>query len=492
MPIDKRVRSERDASNLTGSPGDDSEDINEEAMETNLIENFAITADINLEEAVHGINAPEWKRAIASEVMSHLEYGTWELVRRPERGRVIGSRLILKNKMSASGEIERRKARIVARGFTQRPGFDFDETFAPVARLESIRMLAALSTEMGAKIQQMDIETAYLNGEIDENLYMEPPQVLKEALEFIIRSKRRDSEVHVKATRMLQSINSGDQVCLLKKAIYGLKQSGRKWYERLSATLKKLGLEPTISDPCLFQAREGSKIIMVAVYVDDLLMASNDRDSMVKLKSGLKKAFKIKDLGEAKYCLGIEIKQEDGRIILNQRRYIEELLEKFNMANCNAQRTPASPTTRLKPGEDPEKPVKNPEYREFVGSLMYLSVATRPDIAHSVSVLSQFNERPNEEHWGAAKKVLRYLKGTTKLSLVYNRPVDKITGYADADWGNDPADSKSYTCSYWQEQLLAGSRGSRGLLPYLQLRLSSRRSLRPPKSPCTSKDLLKN
>ncbi|XP_074099282.1 uncharacterized protein LOC141527613 [Cotesia typhae] len=115
------------------------------------------------------------------------------------------------------------------------------------------------------------------------------------------------------------------------------------------------------------------------------------------------------------------------------------------MSDCNPQNIPASPTTKLRPGKDPEKQVKNPEYRELVGSLMYLSVATRPDIAHTVSVLSQFNERPNEEHWGAAKRVLRYLKGTTNLSLVYNRPVDKITGYADADWGNDPADSKSYT-----------------------------------------------
>ena len=184
---------------------------------------------------------------------------------------------------------------------------------------------------------------------------------------------------------------------------------------------------------------------MIAVYVDDLLIASNDEEIVVNLKRGIKKEFQIKDLREAKYCLGIEFKQEDGRVSLSQDKYVIELLKKFNMSDCNPQGTPASPTSRLKAGMDARKPTKNPQYRELVGSLMYLSVATRPDIRHSVSVLSQFNKNPNEEHWGAAKRVLRYLKGTSRLGLIYRGPVNKIIGYADADWGNDPIDSKSYT-----------------------------------------------
>lgn len=124
---------------------------------------------------------------------------------------------------------------------------------------------------------------------------------------------------------------------------------------------------------------------MVAVYVDDLLVASNDETSMMKLKNGLKSAFQIKDLGKAKYCLGIEIKQEDSEISLCQKRYIDELLKKFNMSNCNPQSTPASPTSKLQPRNDPKKCTKNPEYRELVGSLMYLSVTIRPDISHSMS-----------------------------------------------------------------------------------------------------------
>lgn len=442
--IEKLAKSEKDGVENSTDDVEDLEDC-DEPMEVKFTQEMAHMADVELEEATKGEHAQEWKHAIAEEVRSHLLHGTWQLVKRPERGRVIDSKVILKNKTNIEGEIVRRKARIVARGFTQRPGFDFNETFAPVARLDTIRLLAALSTEMGATLHQMDVTTAYLHGEIDEELYMEAPTTLKEALEYIVRNERRDSPILQSATSMLGDIAKGDQVCQLRKAIYGLKQSGRKWYERLKVTLQKLGLEPTISDPCLFQCRKDGRIILVGVYVDDILAVSNDETWVTLLKQNLDKEFEIKDLGEAKYCLGIEIKQEKGKISLSQGKYVDDLLKKFNMRGCNPQNTPASPTSKLKAGNDAERRTTNPRYRELIGSLMYLSVATRPDIAHSVSVLSQFNEHPTEEHWGAAKRVLRYLKGTTKLGLVYRRPVGKIIGYTDADWGNDPNDSRSYT-----------------------------------------------
>ena len=206
VPVDKRARSEREASDPENSSGDTE---NDEFMETNFIEHFAQVADVELDEAVRGENSHEWKRAIMEEVRSHLEHGTWKLVKRPERGRVIGSKVILKNKLNAEGGNERKKARIVARGLTQRPGFDFDETFAPVAKLETIRLLAALSVEMGVKLQQMDVVTAYLHGRVDEDLYMEVPATLEEALGEIIRTERRDSPILQSATKMLQSISLG-------------------------------------------------------------------------------------------------------------------------------------------------------------------------------------------------------------------------------------------------------------------------------------------
>lgn len=173
--------------------------------------------------------------------------------------------------------------------------------------------------------------------------------------------------------------------------------------------------------------------MLVAIYVDDLLITLNNPKWDKELKKGLANEIRIKDLGEAKYCLRTEFKQENGEINMCQRRYVEELSEKFGMKICTPQHAPASPTSMLKASIDPNISTKNPKYRELVGSLMYLAVATRSDIAHTVSVLSQFNERPTEEHWGAAKRVLRYSKGTPRLGLTFRNTPEKIVEYSDAD-----------------------------------------------------------
>ncbi|CAD6236968.1 GSCOCG00012493001-RA-CDS [Cotesia congregata] len=227
---DKRPRNDRSSSDSEKSPkkDEDNTDEGDEFMDAKFIEELALMADVELEEAIRGTESTEWKCALAAEVRSHLEHGTWDLVECPENGKIIGSKVILKNKLNVDGKIERRKARIVARGFSQRPGFDFDETFAPVARLESIRLLEALSTKMDAKIHQMDVETAYLHAKVDEELYMEVPGGSREALVEITRSERRDSEVQIKALKILEELTKGVRVCKLRKSIYGLKQSGKK------------------------------------------------------------------------------------------------------------------------------------------------------------------------------------------------------------------------------------------------------------------------
>jgi len=222
IQIEKRARSKKGGVENSTDDVEDLED-HDESIEVKFIKEMAHMTDVELEEATKGEHAQEWKHAIAEEVRSHLQHRTWELVKLPEQGRVIDSKVILKNKTNVEGEIVRRKARIVARGFAQRPGFDFDETFAPVARLDTIRLLTALSTEMGTTLHQMDVITAYLHGEIDEELYMEAPTTLKEALEYIVRNERRDSPILQRATSMLGDIAEGGRVCRLRKAIYGLK-----------------------------------------------------------------------------------------------------------------------------------------------------------------------------------------------------------------------------------------------------------------------------
>ena len=410
-----------------------------------LLEELAFTADVQIKEALNSSDAEEWKLAIAEEVRSHLEHGTWEIVQSTPGQRVIGSRTVLRNKLNQNGEIERRKARIVAQGFSQRPGFDFNETFAPVARLESVRLMMALAVELQIEIQQLDVTSAYLHGKIEEELYMKPPEMLEESLKQILRTERRDSEVHKRAITMLEAMAKTDQVCRLRKAIYGLKQSGRQWYNKLTKILEKSGLQPTHSDPCVFFARHGDKITVLTVYVDDMLLMSNDEKRLNSVKEALQDKLKIKDLGKARYCLGIEIHQGE-EIAINQQKYIYEVLERFRMTECNPNNTPSSPNTKhTETTIEGDETAKNLPYRELVGSLMYLAVATRPDIAHTVSSLSQFNENPSHIHWVAAKRVLRYLKGTANYSLVYRRPIGLMEGYVDADWAGCPKDRRSYT-----------------------------------------------
>lgn len=312
LQVEKRARN--DARN-NNHPEDDTSKV-EETLETNLIEEMAFMTDIDVREATKGNEGQDSIRTIADEVRSHLEHGTWKLVDKPDGKPIIGSRLILKNKTNAEGQITRKKARIVAREFSQRPGFDYHETFAPVARLDSIRLLAALTAGMGSYVHQIDVDTAYLYAKINEKLYMETSEMLKEALEQILRTERRDSLVAEKAGKMLKELNDGNKVCKILIAIYGLKQSGERWYNHLCHVLDKVGFKPTVSDPCVFLYQQENKYAILTAYVDDFLIASQDEDLTAQIKNKLKQELKIKDLGRAEYCLGIEFEQERGKISL--------------------------------------------------------------------------------------------------------------------------------------------------------------------------------
>ncbi|CAK9813843.1 Retrovirus-related Pol polyprotein from transposon TNT 1-94 [Anthophora plagiata] len=412
---------------------------------TNHREEAGYLTEVSIEEATRGSDADEWNDAIASELESILRNDTWQLVDRPERETVIGSRIVLRNKRRADGTLERRKARIVARGFAQRPGVDFDDTFAPVARIESIRILMALAAERGMNVEQLDVTTAYLNGVLNEKILMELPKHIGKGLEKLAMNESPHSDVRDKAREMIANLQSGDKVCLLNKSLYGLRQAGRCWNDRLCAILGKFGAKKSSADSCIFFKGHGRNLLIIATYVDDILVASEDDSEICRLKRFLSKEFDVKSLGRVEYCLGIEFRQDEDGISMSQRRYILDILERFGMSEAKSVSTPMDPNVRLSPGGGSDSKSEQFPYRELVGALMYVATCTRPDISFAVSYLSQFGTCHDSTHWTAAKRVLRYLKGSLGLGLRYRRAGNPVKGYVDADWANCPIDRRSYT-----------------------------------------------
>lgn len=419
---------------------------NDVYQEENEIRQFANIAEIPFDAAVNGPDGSGWKDAVYQEIKSFVKNDVFDIVNKPENRTIVGCRTVLTNKYGPEGQIVKRKARIVAQGFTQKPGVDFKETFAPVARLSSFRLMIALAAHLGLRIHQLDIEAAYLNGVLEEEIFMKQPPLLNEMLERIIQYEDKQSTIYKRAERLLKNSRKPSQVCKLKRALYGLKQAGRKWHETIHRALLNLGLNPTKADPCVYHAKKNGKLVLVLLYVDDFLIASEDEVWVEEIKRGLSKDFKVKDLGLARYCLGFEIHQEKDKITVAQSEYIKELLKRFKMDQANTVCTPLELGNQLiKSKERSADGVKNYPYRELVGGLMYLAIGTRPDITHAISVLSQFNDCFEEMHWKAAKRVLRYLAGTVNVHLVYYRKNAGIQGYVDADWGGCRIDRRSYT-----------------------------------------------
>ena len=390
--------------------------------------NVAIVQDpTTVSEAMKSQDASKWEAAMEDEYHSLLANGTWELTTLPKGRKAVGCKWVFKTKRDAAGEIVRHKARLVARGFLQVQGVDFNETFAPVAKFTTIRCIVALGAALDLEMHQMDVKTAFLNGDLEEDIYME------QLNGFVQRGHE-----HL--------------VCKLKKSLYGLKQASRAWYQKIDATLLDLGFERSVADHSLYFAQTGPCVMLVLVYVDDLIILSSNMESMAALKSKLEAEYEMTDLGELHYCLGVEFARDRGArtITMSQAKNVKEVLERFGMEDCKSIGTPLDTKVKLVKISDEEYDKDAPRmasvpYKSAVGSLMYAMVATRADLAFAISTVSQHMARPGWSHWMAIKRILRYLKGTLHLKLQLGGQNIKLTGYCDADWAGDVSERRSTT-----------------------------------------------
>lgn len=371
----------------------------------------------SVSEAIKSEEADDWREAMEEEWKSHQSNRTWSLVPLPPGRKSIKAKWVFKAKRNDAGEVIRYKARLVAKGCAQKHGIDYNETFSPVVRYASIRFLIALAVKNGYKIHQMDAITAFLQGDLDEEIFMEQPECYEDG------TKR---------------------VCQLNKAVYGLKQAGRQWNQKLDGALKRFGLKKCKTDPCIYY--DDKLKIIIAIYVDDFLIFYRGNEELETLKAFLNSNFKMKDLGPAQSCLGIRIHQKKDSIEMDQSAYIKEILARFGMSECKPVGTPSDTSIKLSTNMTNENNglVGKVPYQEAVGSLLHLTQGTRPDLAYAVNDVSRFNANHSDEHWRAVKRIFRYLKGTMDNKLIFHSKNDtEMHAYSDADWGSQIDDRRS-------------------------------------------------
>lgn len=357
---------------------------------------------------------PNWRQAMCDEINAQLRNGTSELVPPEATQNIIGCKWVFTLKYLPNGELDRYKARLVAKGFNQQPGLDYTETFSPVIKSTTVRTVLEIAVRKGWSLRQLDVNNAFLQGSLEEEVYVTQPPG------FVDQDRPH-------------------YVCRLRKALYGLKQAPRAWYMELRKYLLTLGFQNSTADTSLFTFRCGSEFIYVLVYVDDMLITGSNNALIDKFVTTIASRFSLKDLGELRYFLGIEVTRTSKGLHLMQRKYVIDLLTRTKMLDARPVATPMAPTPKLSLRSG--SPMPNPtEYRAVLGSLQYLSF-TRPDIAYAVNRLSQFMHQPTDLHWQAVKRILRYLAGTPAHGILIraNTPMT-LHAYTDADWAGDRDD----------------------------------------------------
>jgi hypothetical protein len=370
----------------------------------------------NFYEAISSPDAKFWKEAIKIEMDSISKNHTWILVDLPKGAKVIGCKWIFKKKYLPDGSIEKYKARLVAKGFTQKQNIDYFDTFAPVTRIASIRVLIALASIYKLVIHQMDVKTAFLNGDLEEEIYMSQPE---------------------------GCVVSGQEnkVCKLLKSLYGLKQAPTQWHEKFNQVLISDGFLSIEVDKCVYTKSVNNECVIICLYIDDMLIFGTCIDIVIRTKTFLASKFDMKDMGEASVILGVKIIRKDDSIILSQEHYVEKLLKKFNYYDFKSVSTPYDVNSQLKKNRG--DPVDQTQYAQIIGSLLHLMNFSRPDIAYAVGRLSRYTHSPNQDHWEALARVMKYLRGTMNYGIMYSGFPAVLEGYSDANWISDSDETKS-------------------------------------------------
>jgi hypothetical protein len=398
------------------------------------------------DEAMARPDAAKWILACENERHAFEQMGVFEIVPRPRNRKIVGSRWVFRVKRGPDGSIQKYKARIVAQGFTQTEGVDYDETFAPVAKFASLRVILAMAAEMNLEVHQMDVKSAYLNGELKEEIFMHPPPGFGAPSGTVLR---------------------------LLKAVYGTKQGGRVWYENIRSRLFSMGYTNTQADHAVFTRFADPHLSIIALYVDDITMASTDPREIERDKVLLKQHYEMTDLGDLTWILGMHVTRDRnaGWISLSQEKYSCEVLERFGKSSVRPIATPALANEHLRKLPEPESDPK--PYQSAVGALMYPMLGTRPDLAYAVGALGRHNATPGPAHFVSLDRVFKYLRGSSALRLVFRRGAPEgavLRGFVDADWASDINDRKSTSGFVF---LLAGAAISWGSKKQTSVALSS-------------------
>ncbi|KAJ9534656.1 hypothetical protein QJQ45_002929 [Haematococcus lacustris] len=374
-------------------------------------------------EALAGPMADLWIEAMNAELASLHANQTWCLEERPANARVLPTKWVLKVKRDAAGNIEKLKARLVAKGFYQQSGVDVGDVYAPVSKHTTLRTLLAKAAAENMEIHQLDFETAFLNGKLEpgEVIYVQQPEGFEEG--------------------------STNTVCRLQKALYGLRQAPRAWHARLCEELLSMGFKASEADPALFTLQLSTGMVYLLVYVDDCLLCTQQGDTagLAHVKKQLSSAFKLKDLGEARWFLGMQLTRDraEGTIKLDQHKFIQELVTANSKSAAHGKPLPMAPAVKLvREGDALDTTLHH--YSALVGSLLYLTCCTRPDIAFAVGALARHMSAPTKQHWAAACSVLCYLKGTADQGLLFGG-VSGLQGFSDADYAGDKDTARSTT-----------------------------------------------
>jgi hypothetical protein len=375
----------------------------------------------NYKEAMQSEQRDFWKEAMLDEMKSQIENNTWILVERPNNKKLINNRWVFTKKVN-SDKTERYKARLVIKGCSQVEGIDYVETFSPVARFDTVRLIFSIAAKYNFCIGQFDIKTAFLYGDLKEDIFMRQPE----------------------------GFNDGtDRVCKLLKSLYGLKQAPRCWRERLTKFLLKLKFYQSKADPCFYIYIENNKLMLLVMYVDDGYIIASHKILIDEFLNELSKEFEITSTTDVKNFLGIEIERLDnGAIFVHQSKYIKSILERFNMQEANSVSTPIE--TNWNDNNNANMNSCNAPYREAVGNLMFLQTVSRPDISFALNVAARNLEKPSECHWQLVKRILRYLRGTSEMGLLYSRE-GNLEAFSDADYAGDKETRKSTSgvvCTY--------------------------------------------